>query len=101
MCDRVITVSAGMQSLLDLTKGRSIKLASDCKIRISDSGVIEVQRGDSSTTFYPAHAWQRLQFVDPYALAASIMAKQLEESECLAPNQINKKLTKGKECQNQ
>lgn len=88
MCDRLITVNAGMQSLLDLTKGKSIKLASDCKVRISDSGLLEVQRGDSSTTFYPAHAWQRLQFVDPYALAASIMARQLEESECLAPNKL-------------
>ena len=90
MCDRVISVSAEMQSLLDLTKGKTVKLSTDCKIRISDSGLLEIQRGDSSTTIYPAHAWQRIQFVDPYALAASMMAKQLEESECLAPNKLIK-----------
>jgi hypothetical protein len=64
---------------LDLTEGRSIKLLPDCIVRISDSGSIEIHRGKSSTTLYPPHAWTRMQVVDPYALAALMDAKQVQE----------------------
>ena len=64
---------------LDLVEGRSIKLSPDCIVRISDSGSLEIQRGESSTTLYPPHSWKRMQVVDPYALAASLMAKQVQE----------------------
>ena len=64
---------------LDLTEGRSIKLSHDCTVRISDSGSLEIQRGESSTTLYPPHSWKCMQIVDPYALEASMMAKQVQE----------------------
>ena len=74
-----ITINNKDEVWLDLAEGRSIKLSHECKVRISDSGSLEIQRGESSITFYPPHAWTRMQIVDPYALAASMMAKKVVE----------------------
>jgi hypothetical protein len=76
---RSLSIGEKDEVWLDLTEGRSIKLSQECTVRISDSGSLEIQRGDSSTTFYPPHSWSRIQVVDPYALASSMMAKQVQE----------------------